>query len=384
MQLEVIGVGAAGCRIADAIHAGDPAERSVVGTAFAFDVDGEDVTALQSIPVARRFRYGETIENGLNGNLQRGFTVGEEHVDELSRHLDDGQPSIADAFVVAVGLGGATGGGTVPALVENLQRLYDKPVYVLATLPATSELEPSSDDRSGSGSDAETRPMAEENAVRTLERLEGSADAVIAFDNEEWLRSSETVLEARDRLNRELADRVLAFFTATASGTDEPSGAETIIDANDVARILGDETGIATIGYGKQQVETDDGGSRFGLGLFSAETSVDTTTAISAIETTIQKGLRGKLTLECDRGDADRALLVVGGPPAWLNRQAIADGRSTLESATGSAEILSGDAPRPDSDQVFAVVLLAGVEPAGRLAALRSRTKPLDRRRAGE
>lgn len=393
MQLEVIGVGGAGCRIADAIAAADSTERSVVGDAFAFDVDSDEVTALSEIPVANRHRYGQTIDGGLEGNLQRGFSVGEEHVDELSRQLDRGRPSVADAFLVCLGLGGATGGGTVPALVANLQTLYDAPVYVLATLPAKRELEAPTDDggdptRRPTQSephprpDGEHRPLAEENAVRTLERLEGRADAVVCFDNEAWLRAGESLPEARDRLNREFATRVAAFFAATAGAADEPVDAESVVDANDVARIFGSRTDVVTLGYGRQDVETDDGGSLLGLGLFTSSERVDTSAAVSAVETTISKALRGRLTLECERSGADRALLLVGGPPAWLNRQAIADGRSLLETTTGSAEILSGDVPRPDGDAVFAIVALAGVGPASRLEQLRSETRPFERDRA--
>ncbi|EMA43903.1 FtsZ/tubulin family protein, partial [Halobiforma nitratireducens] len=342
--------------------------------------------ALETIPETNRHRYGEAIENGLNGNLQRGFEVGDEYVDELSRRLDDGRPSIADAFLVVVGLGGATGGGTVPELVATLRAVYDDPVYVLATLPAKRELEPPEDplvedivpddgtDDSPTAaveSGDDTRPLAEENAARTLERLDGLANALICFDNDAWLRTGESLAEGRDRLNRELATRVAAFFSAGAA--NEGDVAETVIDASDVARILDgadDRTTVATLGYGQQEVDTDDGGSRFGLGLFSTEPDVDTASAVSAVETTISKALHGKLTLECDRENTDRTMVIVGGPPAWLNRQAIADGRQSVQSTTDSRELMGGDAPRPNGDRVFAAILFAGVEPVDRLETL--------------
>lgn len=388
MQLEVIGVGGAGCRIADAIH-GAGAD-SFVGSAFAFDTDSEAVSALSSIPVANRHRYGDVVEGGLEGNLQEGVAVGEEYVDELSRELDRGQPSTADAFLVCLGLGGATGGGTAPALVSNLETLYDHPVYVLATLPAACELEPPvanpAEPRRQPGGesnprpDGVVRPLAEENAVRTLDRLEGVADALVAFDNEEWLRADERPHRVRDRLNGVLAERVSALFAAVAGAGGAAADAENVVDGADLARVLGSRSSVATIGYGAQEVETG-GGSRFGLGLFSSGPSVDTGSAVSAVETAINKALHGRLTLECERSEADRGLLLVGGPPAWLNRKAIAEGRRTVESATGSMEVLSGDVPRPDGDRVFAVVVLAGVDGAARLEALRSRTRPFERDR---
>lgn len=424
MQLEVIGVGGAGCRIAGAIRDWDGAAtaQSFCNETFAFDTDTESLAALAAIPEGHRHRYGEAIEHGYNGNLQRGLEVGSEHVDELSRRIDEGQPSVADGFLVAIGLGGATGGGTAPALVANLQQLYDAPVYVLATLPAARELEATEDDAvvegyeqydgAGDGdgpgdgtetsdgvatdatdtaSEPATRPLAEANAVQTLERLDGLADAIVCFDNEAWLKTGETLLGARERLNRELATRVGTFFAATADTGETGAGlasaagagpdAETVIDANDVGRILGSTTAIVTIGYGEQQVDAETGGSLLGLGfgpdvgpqLFGSETDVDTGAAYSAVETVIGKALRGKLTLECDRKHTERAMVIVGGPPTWLNRQAMADGRRTVEQAIGSSDTLGGDAPRSDGDTVFAVVVLADVEPVERLETLRKR-----------
>lgn len=396
MQLEVIGVGGAGCRIADAIRAWDAETngeaQSIVNEAFAFDTDTETLTELTAVPDDHRHRYAETIADGLDGDLHRGFELGSEHVDELSRQLDEGRPAVADGFLVAIGLGGATGGGTAPALVANLQRLYDAPVYVLATLPSDGELETSDGGTEPTESaETETRARVDENAVRALGRLDGLANAIVCFDNEEWLKPGESLAGARERLNRAFATRVGTFFAATADTTDGAAdrastapGAETVVDANDVGRILGSTSAIVTIGYGEQRVESDGGdGSFLGLGfgpdlgpdLFASESDVDTGAAYSAVETAIHKGLHGKATIECDRTNAERAMVIVGGPPAWLNRQAMVDGHRSVESATDSTDVLGGDAPRPGSDAVFAVVVLADVEPVDRLEELRAATR---------
>jgi len=92
---------------------------------------------------------------------------------------------------------------------------------------------------------------------------------------------------------------------------------------------------------------------------------------VSAVETTIRKAARGKSTIEVPDGRADRTLLVVGGPPAWLNREAIADGRRWLAEETGSGAILSGDAPVPDGGEVFAVVLRSGIDEPARIRDIR-------------
>ncbi|RZH67325.1 FtsZ/tubulin family protein [Natrinema altunense] len=379
MQLEVLGVGGAGCRIADAIRAAEPTDHSFLTDVFAFDTDESSLNGTV-IPESHRSRYGpDDIDGGLAGDLERGRTVGQAYADDLLESVPRPTAESADAILVAAGLGGATGGGTVPALVATLQQRTDVPVYVLATLPADREFDAAAD-RSRSGprgpaADA-PRPNAAANAVATLERLDGVASAIITFDNEDWLRPGEPLRDGRDRCNRELATRVAAVFAR--GGDSEGPVAQTVVDASDVRRIVGDQSAVVALGYGDQTVETN--GSRFGLGLLSAEPDVDTSEAVSAIETVVRKGIRGKLSLECDPETAERGLLIVGGPPAWLNRRAIAEGRRTLESAIGGSGILGGDAPRPDGDRVFAAVVLAGVE-SERLEALRAaadRTEPAD------
>ncbi|MDF9747176.1 cell division protein FtsZ [Natrinema salsiterrestre] len=380
MQLEVIGVGGAGCRIADAIRAAEPAGHSFLTDVFAFDTDESDLQRVV-VPESHRHRYGRGTGledgDGLEGDFERGFEIGQVAADGLLEVLDRGTPSAADAFLVAVGLGGATGGGTAPALVAALQRQYDVPVYVLATLPADREFDPDAD-AAGTGphagttargdADAVPRPNAATNAITALDRLDGLANAIVVFDNEAWLQPGETVVDARDRCNRELATRVGAVFAGGGAGSGDVT-AQNVVDAADINRILGNESAIVALGYGDQDADT--GGSRFGLGLVSAEPDVDTGEAVSAIETVVRKGIRGKLTLECDPETAERGLLIVGGPPAWLNRRAIAEGRGTLEATVGENGVLGGDAPRPDGEAVFAAVVLADVE-SDRVAKLRA------------
>ena len=68
-----------------------------------------------------------------------------------------------------------------------------------------------------------------------------------------------------------------------------------------------------------------------------------------------------RLTLPCEREGAERALLVVAGPPDHLNRKGIERGRKWLEEETGSMEVRGGDYPLPRSDTVASAVLMSGV-----------------------
>ena len=379
MRLHVIGLGGAGGRIADRLAAGHDAEPFLAGV-HAFDTDMDALEALDALGKERRYRFGDAAGgDGLEGDLHAGRRLGDAHASELGRAMDDQQPSLAEAFLIAVGLGGAAGAGAAPALAAELSRLYDAPVYAFGILPVPTETEESDDDRPTSGApngeptpSTPHRPLAERNAARTLDALSDECAAVLPFDNAAWVRPSETLGGARDRLNGVAVERVAALFGAgeTPEGRATP---QQVLDASDVARAVGSDGEIAAIGHATQAVEPPDSGSRFGLGLFgsSEPAEVDTSAAVSAIETVIRKAARGKNTVEVPEGRADRTLLVVGGPPAWLNREAIADGRRWLAEETGSDAILSGDAPVPDGDAVSAVVIRSGIDEPERIRELR-------------
>ncbi|GAA0719602.1 cell division GTPase FtsZ [Halorubrum trapanicum] len=389
MRVHVIGLGGAGGRIADRLAAEHDPDPFLAGV-NAFDTDTDALGTLDALGEERRYRFGDAAGgDGLGGDLHAGRRLGDAHASELGRAMDDQRPSLAEAFLIVVGLGGGAGAGAAPALAEELSRLYDAPVYAFGFLPTPSETEePDDGDGPGSASAGPSgaatssgnepapptphRPLAERNAARTLDALSDRCAAVFPFDNAAWLRPGETLGGARDRLNGVAAERIAALFGAgeTPDGTATP---QQVLDASDVARAVGSDGEIAAIGHATQQVESPDEGSRFGLGLFgsSEPAEVDASAAVSAIETVIRKATRGKNTIEVPEGRADRTLLVVGGPPAWLNREAIADGRRWLAEETGSDAILSGDAPVPDGDAVSAVVIRSGVDEPDRIRELR-------------
>lgn len=61
---------------------------------------------------------------------------------------------------------------------------------------------------------------------------------------------------------------------------------------------------------------------------------------------------------------------VATGQPEQLSRKGVERGRQWLEDETGSMEIRGGDSPRPDTDEVGAVVLLSGVTTVPRIDQL--------------
>jgi|APHM01.1.fsa_nt_gi Cell division GTPase len=362
MKLTVCGFGGAGCRIADRLVATDGDRgRSFVVDSVAIDTDQRDLSDLDSIPDDNRHLYGviEAEVRALTATVasarQRRKRDDRDH--ERCRRRGS---SRADAILCCVGLAGGSGATVLPQVANELRRVYDIPVYGLGFLPAVAA-------PSGGGE----VPTPARNTGRALADIGAATDSLLLFDNELWLGAgdSETDPAVQAELNETLTARVAALFAA-GEGDHDRQIAERVVDASEVQNTFG-AGGIATIGYASQTIERPTE-SRFGLGILEEDGEIDDTTAIKAVETTSRRAVRGKLTVEIDRESVARGLLIVGGPPEWLNRRAVSDARSWLAQETGSVEIRGGDMPEPEGDSVTMIALLAGVESCPRAIAFHS------------
>jgi len=363
MQLTVCGVGGAGCRIADRLVAADASRsRSFVVDSVALDTDQRALSSLESIPDDRRHLYGviEAEGTGVDGDRSVGAAAADTEATELANAVDEAVSSRADAILCCVGLAGGSGATALPRLADELRRVYDIPVYGLGVLPAV-----------GATADDGSTPTAARNTGRALANLTAATDALLLFDNQLWLGSgdNETDPDVRAAFNETLAERVAALFAA-GEGDHDRQIAERVVDASEVQNTFA-AGGIATIGYASQTIERPTE-SRFGLGILQEEGEIDDTTAIRAIETASRRAVRGKLTVEIDRESVQRGLLIIGGPPEWLNRRAISDARSWLAQETGSVEIRGGDTPKPGGDAITMLALLTGVGSCPRVDAFRA------------
>jgi cell division GTPase FtsZ len=97
---------------------------------------------------------------------------------------------------------------------------------------------------------------------------------------------------------------------------------------------------------------------------------MDTANTTNRFTSPVRTAALGRLTLPCEIDGAERALLVLSGPPRHLNRKGIERGRKWLEEQTGSMEVRGGDYPVPESDYVASVILLSGVHNVPRIKEL--------------
>ena len=360
MQLIVCGLGGAGSRIADALHTADSdGDRSCVVDSVALDTDQRSLAALSEPSENQRQLYGTLTASGrgFDGNRHQAAEAAGDERTELYRAVDELPTSQADAFLLCAGLAGASGATLLPKLADKLKTVYGVPVYGLGVLPDAD------------GADDQVRQEA--NAGHALDEIVAATDSLLLFDNALWTKVSEDADDPaiRTRLNETLATRVATLFEA---GERDAQGrvAESVVDASELINTF-EAGGVATLGYAVQEVQRPTS-SRFGLGLFMQQEELEETTIIKAIETTVHRAVRGKLTVDVERSSVERGLLVTGGPPEWLNRRAIADARSWLAQETGSVEIRGGDMPTPEVDEIVAIVLLAGVGDCERVRELRA------------
>ncbi|MFC6954020.1 tubulin/FtsZ family protein [Halorubellus litoreus] len=352
MKLAIIGFGQAGGKVLDEFIAFDRQTKgSVVRGAIAVNTAKADLRGLEHVPEDRRVLVGQTRVkgHGVGADNELGAEIAEEDMGEIQSAIDDIPTHEVDAFLVVAGLGGGTGSGGAPVLAKHLKRIYSEPVYGLGILPGSDE-----------------GGIYTLNAARSFQTFVREADNLLVFDNDGWRHSGESLEGGYDSINREIVRRLNVLFSAGEVG-DGDAVAESVVDASEIINTLGNG-GVSSIGYAVDHVDRGDSGllSRFSKKQLD---DVDTTNRITSL---VRKATLGRLTLPCEVQGAERALLVVAGPPEYLNRKGIERGRTWLEEQTGSMEVRGGDFPMPKESSVACVVLLSGVTNVPRVKQLQA------------
>jgi len=355
MQLAVLGVGGAGGRVAARLAAAEPDDRPYVATVAAFDTDPEAIAELD-VPQERRHAFGTTSRS--TGDAAAVRAAAEANVRELSHAATDAVPSTVDGVLVTVGVGGATGAGAAPVLVDTLRETIEVPVYALTVLPAPTEEGVAANARAG------------------LRGLEATVDTQLLFDNGSLDAPAERpsdveAADAYDAANDTIAEWVAALFGAGEAANAAAVG-ESVVDASEIIATLG-EGGYATIGYWRQQVREKP--SLFDR-LRSKTETPDEIESYSTIETAVQRSLFRQRSAGGNLSRATRALLVTMGPPEWLNREAIADARRTVDETIDGGAVRGGDTPIEGGLHLTVLSVCAGMDRPDRVVSLIEAASP--------
>ena len=351
MKLATIGVGNAGSKIVDRmLEFESKTDRNLCRHVHAINTARTDLAKPDYIPEDRRLLIGDTNQkakgHGVGGDVEVGAEVAQTDIDEIRRAFDDIEIHQVDAILVVAGLGGGSGSGGGPVVIDALQQMYDEPVYALGVLPGKYE---------------GGRPAL--NAARSLQSFVTKVDNFIGFDNDAWRAREQTIEEGYEQMNRELASRLVTLLAA--GETDDSDVAENAMDSSDIIRTL-DTGGVSSIGYAATSVETANEGflDRWGS---EQQESQDEGSQATKIKGLVRRAVNSRLTLPGEVSSADRVLAVISGPPRKFSRKGIESARQWLEQEADTVEVLVGDDPRENASRLSAAVLLSNVTETPRI-----------------
>jgi len=355
MKLATIGVGNAGSKLIDRmIEFEVETGRNLCRHALVINTARTDLAKPKNIPEDRRVLIGDTHHkargHGVGGDAEIGAEVAKTDIDEIRRVFDDVEIHEVDAVLVAAGLGGGTGSGAAPVVIEEIQKMYDEPVYGLGVLPGKYE---------------GGRPAL--NAARSLQSFVTKVDNFIAFDNDAWRSRGQTIEQGYEEMNEELATRIVTLLAA--GEVDESEVGENAMDSSDIMRTL-EVGGVSSIGYASTELAPAKQGllSKFN----ESDQPESESTDAAKIKGLVRRAVNSRLTVPCEISSADRALIVFAGPPEVISRKGVESAREWLENAADTVDVLAGDDPRPDSSTLAAVVLLSNVTETPRIDEIQS------------
>ncbi len=356
MKLAMIGFGQAGGKVLDKFLEYDERTGSnIVRAAVAVNTAKADLMGLKRVPEDQRVLIGQARVkgHGVGADNELGAEVAEEDIDEIQGAIDGIPVHEVDAFLIIAGMGGGTGSGGAPVLAKHLKRIYTEPVYGMGILPGSDE-----------------GGIYTLNAARSFQTFVREVDNLLVFDNDAWRKTGESMESGYGAINEEIVRRFGILFGA-GEVTRGGEVAESVVDSSEIINTLACG-GVSTVGYAREELQRSEQSkgllSRFTGG--GGEEEVDAATTTNRVTSLVRKATLGRLTLPCEVGGTERALLVMSGPPKYLNRKGIERGRKWLEEQTGSMEVRGGDYPISSSNYVASVVLLSGVTNVPRIKEL--------------
>jgi cell division GTPase FtsZ len=360
LKVFFIGFGQAGGKIVDMFIEQD---KKLGGNSFrgiAVNTARTDLMGLKNIEMRDRILIGQTLVkgHGVGTDNVTGARVTADEIDSIITAVDTRGTHDVDAFIIVAGLGGGTGSGGSPVLARHLKRIYREPVYALGIIPAPEE-----------------GRLYSYNAARSLTTLVNETDNCFIFDNSAWKNEGESVKSAFHRLNNEVVRRFGVLFRA--GEVSKMGVGEMVVDSSEIINTLRGG-GISSVGYAISEVMSKQTKKRRGIfgGLKDKFRKRENTEEVllgedksAKIVALVRRAMLGRLTMPCDYSTAERALVLIAGPPNEMDRKGVEKAKSWVEENIAGVEVRGGDYP-VDSEYVAAVVILATVGNAPRIKEL--------------
>ncbi|MET1124371.1 MAG: tubulin/FtsZ family protein [Archaeoglobaceae archaeon] len=353
MRFFIIGFGQAGGKILDMFIENEKRRGSNIRMRhLAVNTARTDLLGLKHVPVQDRILIGQTVVkgHGVGTDNKLGAKIAEEEIETILNAIDERGTHDMDAFLIIAGLGGGTGSGGAPVLAKYLKEMYSEPVYALGILPAPEE-----------------GKLYSLNAARSMISLLKYVDNLILVDNGAWKFEGLSLRESFAKINEEIVRR-LGVLARAGEPIEEDVVGEMVVDSSEVINTLRGG-GISSIGYATSLAESAP--KKRLLPFFKKE-------EIEALEndkpmkiaTLVKRAALGRLTIPCNIKSAERALILVAGPPEHLDRKGLEKAKLWLEEQIAGVEVRAGDYPTRRTKYVAALVVLANVTDVPRVKEL--------------
>jgi cell division GTPase FtsZ len=358
MKFFVIGFGQCGGKILDLFLENEKMRGSgVTIKTLAVNTARTDLMGLKHVPMKDRILIGQTLVkgHGVGTDNKLGAKIAQEEIETILSAIDERGTHEIDAFLIIAGLGGGTGSGGAPVLAKYLSEMYSEPVYVVGVLPAPEE-----------------GKLYSLNAARSMISLLKYADNLILVDNGAWKYEGLSLKESFAKINEEIVKR-LAILARAGEPVEEGMVGEMVIDSSEVINTLRGG-GISTIGYATTLAE-EKKQSKLRLPFFKKKKEEEPQTIMeddkaTKIASLVRRAALGRLTIPCDIRSAERALVLVAGPPEHLDRKGLEKAKLWLEEQIAGVEVRAGDYPTRRTKYVAALVVLANVTDVPRVKQL--------------
>jgi cell division GTPase FtsZ len=345
VKLLVIGLGRCGGRIAEEFARLNKKARArrgleIVTDTFVVDVSRADLERLRAVRPDPRHRIHIESQRTDGEETARMSEIGAGVITENSARVLDviraaGRLFETDAFLLTASVIGSTGSGGMPVMAQALKGCYqDKPVYALAVLPFRDE-------------EAKEERLVY-NAAISLKSIHSVADAVFVADNQRYISQEVALRDRPDKINELIVE---PFYDLLCAGEEEKSRyiGTSMADFGNIRQTL---TGWSAIGCGQSPLPSR---GLFGLGRSFRSRAAERQAGIPAVEAAISR-----LTVECQPGDAEKALYLVLAPAAEMRPELFQELGGFLKGAAPGAVLRSCDYPR-GRGEVGVTLLLSGL-----------------------
>jgi cell division GTPase FtsZ len=379
MRIVAIGIGGAGCRIADSLYSTDRRSSKVACVqGLAVDISESTLQHLSGLPDSAKIFF-PAMDPEISSRDSGAEPTATIDISEIISRIHNFESGETDAILICVGLGGSMA-DIAPHIITGLRSSIVEPIFGLVTLPCLAEGEKHS-----------------AKAADDIDILAPLLDGMILFDNETWYKKTKTLMATLAKKEKTFAHRLgfgkterelspeLATYQLLneaivrrislilRAGEFKADGgidlAEVVLDSGEVLNTM-KGMGFITIGYAVERLPANPLGflSQFRpQGLFNDESKKKA----SRIVELAKQAIYHEISTPCDMTSAHKALVLIAGPSHELSMKGFMTVRKWIDRSIAGLETRSGDYPVMNTKNVAIIIMLSGLENIPRISELR-------------